>query len=59
MLAPTVDPVVSTSGASPVTVTVSCTADGDICRFTTAVWPMRICIERFAVAKPDSSAAMR
>ena len=30
--------VVSTSGASPVTVTDSCTVDGAIWRFTTAVW---------------------
>ena len=31
--------VVFTSGASPVTVTVSCTVDGAICRLTTTVWP--------------------
>lgn len=56
MFAPTVDVVISTSGGAPVTVTVSCTADGAIPMFNTAVWPTRIWTFRFTVVKPDSSA---
>ncbi len=33
------DDSVAMSGASPVTVTVSCSVDGDICRFSVSVWP--------------------
>src|SRR5262245_55781611 len=38
MLAPTVDSFVSTSGASPVTVTVSVSVAGPSCRVTASVW---------------------
>ena len=33
------DDCVEMRGASPVTVTVSCSVDGDICRFSVSVWP--------------------
>jgi hypothetical protein len=58
MLAPTVEAVVSTSGASPVTVTVSCTEDGASCMFSVTIWPTRTWAIRFTLVKPDSSAAM-
>ena len=49
--------VVSTSGASPVTVTDSCTVDGAICRFSTAVWPISSSICRVTAPNPGSSAS--
>jgi hypothetical protein len=42
MLPDTFEELVSTSGGSPVTVTVSARFDGDICRLIEAVCPTRI-----------------
>ena len=59
MLPLTVELLTSMSGASPVTVTDSCTAEGANWRFTTAVCPSRSSMFREAVAKPLSSMVMR
>ncbi len=54
------DVVVSISGASPVTVTVSCSVDGAIWRFTVRVWPTSNSTPvRFTVLKPVSCAVIR
>ena len=58
MLEPTVDVVVSTSGGSPVTVTVSCNADGAIWKFTRLVCPTSIWRVRLTVVKPANSAVI-
>jgi hypothetical protein len=54
-LPPSLDVVVSMSGASPLTVTDSATPAGAICRLTTAVWPSRSSTARVAPVKPCSS----
>ena len=60
MLPPSLDVVVSMSGASPVTVTVSCSVEGAICRLIVAVWPTRrLTPWRFTVLKPVSEAVIR
>ena len=55
----TVEVAVSTRGDSAVTVTVSCTRDGDICTLTTAVCPSSNSRLRSAVVKPASCIEMR
>ena len=56
-LPPSADVETLSSGASAVTVTVSCTVDGAICRLIVAVWPTSSCNPvRVCVAKPCSSA---
>jgi hypothetical protein len=58
-LPPTEEFFMSTSGASPVTVTDSCTVEGDICRSSVAVWPTSsVTPVRAMVAKPGSSAVI-
>ena len=53
MLPPRLEVWGLTSGASAVTVTVSCTVDGDSWRFTAAVWPTSSCTPvRVTVEKP-------
>src|SRR6267378_7333359 len=55
----TLDLRVSMSGASPVTVTVSCTPPGAICRLIAAVRPTSSAIpSRVTVLKPGSSAVI-
>ena len=55
-LPPSADVATLSSGASAVTVTVSCTVDGPICRLIVAVWPTSSCRPvRVWVAKPWSS----
>ncbi len=55
MLPASVDDVVSIKGASPVTVTDSCTVDGFICAFTETVCPTNAANSWATVAKPGSS----
>ena len=50
----------STSGASPVTVTVSCTVDGDICMSSVAIWPTsNVTPVRATDVNPGNSAVTR
>jgi len=58
MLLPRLESLTFSSGASPVTVTDSCTPDTAICRFTTACCPTRSVIVRAIDAKPVSSAVI-
>ncbi len=59
-LPPRLEVVTFSSGASAVTVTVSCTVDGAIWRLTLAVWPTSSCTPvRVTVVKPCSSAEIR
>jgi hypothetical protein len=60
MLPLTVDEVVSMSGASPVTVTVSCTVETAISRFSVTSRPTSTSTPgRTTVVKPVSSVLMR
>ena len=55
MLPPRLDVLVSTRGDWPVTITVSATPDGDICKLVTTVCPTSSSIpSRVAVLKPRS-----
>jgi hypothetical protein len=59
MFPPRLEVATSRSGASAVTVTDSCSVEGDIWRLMTAVWPTWISIlERVTVEKPASSAVI-
>ena len=60
MLPLTVEETTSISGASPLTVTVSCSVAGPICSATAACWPTSSCRPaRVTVPNPASSAVSR
>jgi hypothetical protein len=60
MLPPRLDVVTLSSGASAVTVTVSCTVEGESCALIDAVCPTSTCtLVCVTVVKPESSIVMR